>query len=519
MEIKTTAKARYQALEAHRRPYLDRGRRNVKLCIPSLLPPEGYNGSTDLDEPYQSVGSTGHSHLASKLTMTLLPANSGFFKLQADIAELRKEGLDQAGITEIDSSLGESEQYIQTAMSSGTLRAKVTESLLHIFAVGSNFMHVTDPANVVLYRLDQYVVRRARKGRLLEFVLFEELDIEELTAEERAATDLTQHKGDQPLEMYTWGKLRDGKMEVHKEVNGKLIPGTEETFPEDECPYIALRFRSVDGEHYSRSLIDEVYGDLNALDGLSQALLEGSLMASKVIWLVNPGVTTKLEDLVQARNGSFIYGNAGEVQALQMQKHADFATAAQHMAKLEQRLAMAFLMSAAVQRDGERVTAEEIRTMARELEDGLGGLYSLLSQELQLPLVRIVMSLLKREKRLPQYPKHVVKPQIVTGIEALGRGHDADKLREFLSEIVQLPGAAERLNIGEIITRLATAGGVSTENLVRSDQEIAAERQKQMMEQAAMNVGQQVGPGLIQGAMAQAQAPAEPQAEPQAQPA
>ncbi|WP_416142518.1 portal protein [Escherichia coli] len=47
--------------------------------------------------------------------------------------------------------------------------------------------------------------------------------------------------------------------------------------------------------------------------------------------------------------------------------------------------------NSAVQRTGERVTAEEIRYVASELEDTLGGVYSILSQELQLPLVRVLL--------------------------------------------------------------------------------------------------------------------------------
>lgn len=53
---------------------------------------------------------------------------------------------------------------------------------------------------------------------------------------------------------------------------------------------------------------------------------------------------------------------------------------------------MLSLLNSAVQRNGERVTAEEIRYVAGELEDTLGGVYSLLSQELQLSLIRRVFT-------------------------------------------------------------------------------------------------------------------------------
>ena len=52
-------------------------------------------------------------------------------------------------------------------------------------------------------------------------------------------------------------------------------------------------------------------------------------------------------------------------------------------------MSYAFLLNTAIQRDAERVTAQEIRYMAQQLETAMGGIYSLLSQEFQLPLVTI----------------------------------------------------------------------------------------------------------------------------------
>ena len=69
-----------------------------------------------------------------------------------------------------------------------------------------------------------------------------------------------------------------------------------------------------------------------------------------------------------------------------MQKFNDFRVAQESAQKIEERLAAAFLLNSSVQRDAERVTAEEVRFMAQELESTLGGVYSVLSQEFQLPL-------------------------------------------------------------------------------------------------------------------------------------
>ena len=61
------------------------------------------------------------------------------------------------------------------------------------------------------------------------------------------------------------------------------------------------------------------------------------------------------------------------MQALQTQKYNDLAVSKNYMDNIEQRLSFVFLISSAVQRNAERVTAEEVRMVARELEDTLGG--------------------------------------------------------------------------------------------------------------------------------------------------
>ena len=46
-------------------------------------------------------------------------------------------------------------------------------------------------------------------------------------------------------------------------------------------------------EDYGRGRVEEFIGDLRSLNGLSQSLVEGASVASKVIFLVSPSATTK----------------------------------------------------------------------------------------------------------------------------------------------------------------------------------------------------------------------------------
>ena len=92
---------------------------------------------------------------------------------------------------------------------------------------------------------------------------------------------------------------------------------------------MVLRFNTVDGEAYGRGRVEQYLGDIRSLEALSQALIEGSAVAAKVMFLVNPSSTTKPQTLAQAGNGAIVQGRPEDVQVVSVGKQADFATAAQ----------------------------------------------------------------------------------------------------------------------------------------------------------------------------------------------
>ena len=98
---------------------------------------------------------------------------------------------------------------------------------------------------------------------------------------------------------------------------------------------------------------------------------------------------THPEDLDQNENWAAIAGVEGDVVALSA-AGAGVATGLQIMdavlSKYVSCIGRTFLPGAIEVRDAERVTAEEIRMQAQELETSLGGVYSRLAIGFQLPL-------------------------------------------------------------------------------------------------------------------------------------
>jgi hypothetical protein len=128
------------------------------------------------------------------------------------------------------------------------------------------------------------------------------------------------------------------------------------------------------------------------------------------------------------------------------------------------------------------------------LEQTLGGFYSIMSIELQLPYVNVKLDNLQRLGKMPQLPKGTVRPAIVTGLEALGRGNDRDKLVRYIKtafETMTPQVAAKYLNPTELLDRLAVADGIDTKGLLRTQEEIDAETQQQQQQMLIEKLGPQ----------------------------
>lgn len=130
----------------------------------------------------------------------------------------------------------------------------------------------------------------------------------------------------------------------------------------------------VDGESYGRSFVEEYLGDLQNLDAQSEAIRNYSAITSHIIYLVNPMGVTQVRRVAKAKSGEFVPGRSEDIEALQTNKLNDMSVTKSYIDGLEQRLNFIFLLNSAVQRNAERVTAEEIRYVAGELEDTLGEL-------------------------------------------------------------------------------------------------------------------------------------------------
>lgn len=493
------AKKRYDGLSSQRSQFLNVAEQAGRLTLPYLIRGEEdpTGGMKNLKTPWQSVGAKGVVTLASKLMLALLPPQTSFFKLQMDDQMLAEYGTDPALKSELDLSFAKIERTILESIAASDDRVVVHQSLKHLVVTG-NALIFMGKKNLKLFPLNRYVVERDGNGNVIEIVTKERINkllIKDLLPKEEpksVAEDYNSH--DKECDVYTHVKRDNNRFIWHQEVYGKIIPGSQGKSPLETNPWIALRFNTVDSEPYGRGRVEEFMGDIQAMEALSQALVEGSSAAAKVVFTVSPSSTTKPSTLAAAGNGAIIQGRPDDIGVVQVGKTADFATAYQMAQTLERRISEAFLILSV--RQSERTTAEEVRMTQMELEQQLGGLFSLLTVDFLVPYLNRKLSVFQRTGEIPKIPKGIVKPTIVAGINALGRGQDRESLGQFMATIAQTigPEALIRyINPEEVIKRLAASQGIDVLNLVKTQEQMQQEMQQQMQQEQGIELTKQVG--------------------------
>ena len=90
----------------------------------------------------------------------------------------------------------------------------------------------------------------------------------------------------------------------------------------------------------------------------------------------------------------------------------------------------------------------------------------------------------------------MVRPSIVAGVNALGRGQDRESLTAFIGTIAQTLGPEalmKFINPSEAIKRLAAAQGIDVLNLVKTEEQMAQEMQQQQQAQMQASLVDQAG--------------------------
>jgi len=495
-------KTEFQKSDAARETTIERCERYAGWTLPNIFPDDPLMETDEMQNDYQSVGAQAVTNLANKIMLALFQPSRPFFRMQLS-AEQRASVEESTGITpaEIDANLASAERAAMHELDKVNARVAMTQVVQHLIVTGNSLLFMPKGKKMQVYSLRDYVCKRDVAGDTVKLILRDTKAVSGLPDDLHARALAEGYDSDADVSIYTCVvRTSVGKYMIWQELEDIAYAHTQVGHvAEDDVEYLPLTWNLARNKDYGTGLVENYSGDFWTLSTLAEAILDFTVLATDVKNLVNPAGMTDVREITEAKSGAYVHGREEDlfVHAPQVSNAAAFLT--DQFSAVERRIGRAFLLTAAVTRDAERVTAEEIRMQAQELEASLGGVYSNLATELQLPLAKRLLAQLN-----PLFKD--VEPVIVTGLESLSRSSELDRIRYFFQDLANMAELPEqvmiRVDFGNLIAVLGSSHGVDYEKFLKDEDKVKAEqteRAKQNAQAAGMEA-QQVAKGTAQGA-------------------
>lgn len=471
-----------------RRPYEDRAKKLSELTLPYVFRDESANGSTEYaDSIEQSFCGRLINTLKAKVGIAILPPSTSPFKLTMDSKVLSGNGYTPEEISEVNLLLSNKTSYINSEIEVQQIRAGLFDVILQNLLVGSCVIEKVKSRGIKLHLLRNFVVELDSHGEAIKICIKEMLT---------TLPDGVESMPKEEYELYTMCILDESteKWTMTQEIDRQQV-GEPITYTKAKFPFQYIGWTWISGDKYHRPYAEDYYNDMVQYNTLSKVLTQGSVVASKsLIFVDQRGNRTKIDDIIKAKNGSVIDGSANDVTSFQLGKNFDFQVPMEMLSSIGRNLSQSFMMAESATRNAERVTAEEIRVMARELEESnLSGVYTKMTHQFTKRIVEWIMQELDIEFK-------EIGVHIVTGLDALGRSSEGQRLEAFVQKAIAI-GVGGLLNMDEIIRRVASFDNINIDGIVKSKAQIAEEQkvaqdaqlQQQLMEETAKSTGSSIG--------------------------
>lgn len=488
---------RFNNLDALRTSKLERARYFSSLTVPSLLPPDSWTEQEPLPQPYSSVSAKGVTSMASRMLSALLPLNDmPFFKFELS------SGVEPDA--EVFSYLEALSYQVFNKLSSANLRETIYQALQNLIVTGDILLIMDDDFNFRTIRLDRYVCRRNVHGKVEELIFIEyetlasQLDEEETVYS--SSLNLDEKKGYKKIFVRVTPSKDKGWDVEKQDKEGNLIDtGTYEILP-----YTVLRWSTIPGENYGRSHVEDMIGDIKALESFTEGLIYG-VSAASLFWMgVDPTGLTEIDDLANSPTGNFVPARMNEVHVISpaTTMTPQIQSTQSGVEILRKEIGKGFLMDSSSMPTGDRVTATAVRMIGQELEHVLGGAFSSIARDLMEPVVRRAVFLMMSSGEVDDRLKELFEKdglldiEIVTGLQALSRDTDLQKLMQMGEMVRNLPEqAAAMFRWDQYGKALITSLGFAPDAWIKSEEELQQEQMAMQQEQMAMQAQQQAQMG------------------------
>lgn len=518
-----TIRGDFTRRNADRIEHLNRARLCASLTKPWIQPPEGWSENEKLPEPFSSLASRGITNLEGRLLLALFPPGVPWFKLKPSSRYKFDPNVDPEVIQEFTSMLTLHEYIVlgrlerndgqgKTRTRRAGFRSRMRAAISQLLICGDVLLQLTDRYTIKVHRLDNYVTFRDTSGDVLYHITQEEIDPLSLSKDMLAKCNLDRDKLNlmaiekRMCKLYTrvsW-QWEGKRWLIQQEINDHIIV----TSQEESSPYFSVPFELAPAAHYGIGLCQANIGDIRSMNELTERTLDFAALASKHLFALDHNSQVRPQDLAQP-TGSVIQarvqsGQIADVGVLRADKLTDFNVVNAVRESIRRDLSAVMLMEGENQPQGERVTAYQVQRVAMELEGALGGVYAPIADSMQVPLIERLLYQLRRDGELPELPQESVEIEAVTGISALSREDDQGKLLQLMQVLAQLgPDSMSRLDMSVLLDLLMRQSGIYEPGLVKTQEDIDAERDAAMQQQQQMSMQDKMmdaaGPAIQQG--------------------
>lgn len=485
-------KSEFLAGGSYRDTVMSRCEKYAGWTIPSVFPLAEITDGEDMQRDYQSVGAQAVTNLSNKMMMALFPPAKPFFRLDLSTkqkAELEANGLSEAAIDEASAEV-EREAIRKFERKNG--RVVMNDIAQQLIITGNSLLKVPENDDKYqAYTIRDYAIKRDLKGDVVKLIIREVVSVQGLTESQQALAIANGYTEDSEVQIFTGIVRYSGdKFAVWQELESICYCHARiGLYTEKTLPWVALTWILPRNRDYGVGLVEIYAGDFHQLSTLAEASLDFTTVVTDLKFLVNPAGMTDPHVLNNAPSGSYVHGLEADVFVLtpNVSDATNFLT--NQFEQVSRRIGAGFLLNTAVVRNAERVTAEEIRMQANELEGSLGGVYSRLAMELQRPMATMLLKDVDNSFG-------GIEPIILTGLASLSRNSEVDKLRYFFQDLIGLsdvpPEVAIRIEYGDLIKVLGAGHAVEYKKFLKDETKVEADK-KQAMQDAATAEGAVAG--------------------------
>jgi len=446
-----------------------------------------------------AIGARLVNHLSNRVVDTMFPSDRPFFRLplSAEAQErLTAENADEQKIAEFTAEVRKATTAAEQA---GMRKLNVTKyrpvavlAVQHLCITGNAMINRHDDDTRTVYGIKDFRAKRDMKGQLVKAILRDGKKFSTLPEELQMALKEKKSKDylpETPVTLYTYFYWEDNRWHRIQGVDNVIVMSTKRSYVKKDFPLIDLVWNLSRGEDYGRGLVEDYSVTFHNVDVTTLAMIDLIGIAADFKFLVNPSSQIDIEEWNDAARGAYMPGMKDDISVPDFPKRMEISIMAEAIAKWERELAQAFLMNSAAVRDAERVTAEEIRFYARELESAFGGLYSRLALEWQQREAEYLVSQIDFGDDADISIFDVV---VTTGLESLSREGELDNLRLAIADLQMLDAVPEELrgtiNPQKLAEFVFGNRGVKTTDFLYTQAELQQQQAaRQQQEQAALD--------------------------------